>query len=49
MAAMNAVARVILMSEASALMEPFLDRRGDFGPDVLALFDQAACSPQPTT
>jgi len=39
-AAMNAVARLILMSEASSLMEPFLDRRGMFGSDVLALFDQ---------
>jgi aspartyl-tRNA(Asn)/glutamyl-tRNA(Gln) amidotransferase subunit A len=39
-AAINAVARVVLMSEASSLMEPFLDRRALFGPDVLALFDQ---------
>jgi aspartyl-tRNA(Asn)/glutamyl-tRNA(Gln) amidotransferase subunit A len=40
MASYNAVARVILMSEASALMEPYLSRRGDFGDDILALFDQ---------
>jgi len=39
-AAMNAVARMILMSEASALMEQFLDRRDHFGADVLALLDQ---------
>ena len=28
------------MSEASALLEPYLHRRGDFGADVLALLDQ---------
>ena len=39
-AAMNVVARVILMSEASALLEPYLNRRELFGSDVLALFDQ---------
>jgi Asp-tRNA(Asn)/Glu-tRNA(Gln) amidotransferase A subunit family amidase len=39
-AAINAVGRVILLSEASALMEPFLDRRDSFGADVLALLDQ---------
>ncbi|MGH9658157.1 MAG: amidase, partial [Bryobacteraceae bacterium] len=38
--AMNAVARVILLSEASAVMEPYLDRRDQFGADVLALLDQ---------
>ena len=38
--AINVISRVILMSEASALMEPYLHRRGDFGADVLALFDQ---------
>lgn len=36
----NVVSRVILLSEASALMEPYLHRRGDFGADVLALLDQ---------
>jgi aspartyl-tRNA(Asn)/glutamyl-tRNA(Gln) amidotransferase subunit A len=44
-AAINAVARVVLMSEASALMEPFLDRRALFGADVLALFDQGRFIP----
>jgi aspartyl-tRNA(Asn)/glutamyl-tRNA(Gln) amidotransferase subunit A len=39
-AAINAVGRVILLSEASALMEPFLHRRDSFGADVLALLDQ---------
>ena len=39
-AAINAVGRVILLVEASALMEPFLDRRDSFGADVLALLDQ---------
>jgi aspartyl-tRNA(Asn)/glutamyl-tRNA(Gln) amidotransferase subunit A len=39
-AEINIVSRVILLAEASALMEPYLDRRGDFGPDVIALLDQ---------
>jgi aspartyl-tRNA(Asn)/glutamyl-tRNA(Gln) amidotransferase subunit A len=39
-AAINVVGRVILMSEASALMERFMHRREDFGADVLALLDQ---------
>lgn len=39
-AAMNAAARVILLCEASALMEPHLANRRQFGPDVLALLDQ---------
>ena len=38
--AINVVARVILMSEAAALLEPYLHQREKFGPDVLALFDQ---------
>ena len=36
----NVVSRVILLAEASALLEPFLDRRDDFGADVIALLDQ---------
>ena len=44
-AAINAVGRIILMSEASALMAPFLDRRDGFGADVLALFDQGRLIP----
>jgi aspartyl-tRNA(Asn)/glutamyl-tRNA(Gln) amidotransferase subunit A len=39
-AALNAVGRVILLAEASAAMANFMDRRGDFGADVLALLDQ---------
>jgi aspartyl-tRNA(Asn)/glutamyl-tRNA(Gln) amidotransferase subunit A len=39
-AAINAVGRIILMSEASAVMEPYLGRRDQFGADVLALLDQ---------
>jgi aspartyl-tRNA(Asn)/glutamyl-tRNA(Gln) amidotransferase subunit A len=48
-AALNAVARVILLAEASAVAEPFLvdgrDRRDQFGPDVLALFNQGRLIP----
>jgi aspartyl-tRNA(Asn)/glutamyl-tRNA(Gln) amidotransferase subunit A len=36
----NAIGRLILMAEASAIFRPYLERRGDFGPDVLALLDQ---------
>ena len=39
-AAMNATARVILLSEASATMERFQSRRLEIGPDVRALLDQ---------
>jgi aspartyl-tRNA(Asn)/glutamyl-tRNA(Gln) amidotransferase subunit A len=38
-AGLNTVARLILLAEASAVMEPYLHRRKDFGADVLALFD----------
>jgi aspartyl-tRNA(Asn)/glutamyl-tRNA(Gln) amidotransferase subunit A len=38
--ALNVIARVILMSEVSALLEPWAHRRDDFGPDVIALIDQ---------
>ena len=38
--AMNAAARVILLCEASAMLEPHLGNRRQFGPDVLALLDQ---------
>ena len=36
----NTVSRMILLSEATTLMEPHLGRRGEFGADVLALLDQ---------
>jgi len=39
-AAMNTVSRIILLGEASALMEAHLDKRDQFGADVLALLDQ---------
>ena len=44
-AALNAVGRVILLAEASALMEPYLHRRAEFGADVLALLDQGRLLP----
>jgi aspartyl-tRNA(Asn)/glutamyl-tRNA(Gln) amidotransferase subunit A len=40
MEAVTAVGRVILLCEASAMMEPQLHKRGQFGADVLALLDQ---------
>src|SRR5438067_4098426 len=39
MEAINAVARVVLLAEASAHLEPHMEHRGRFGPDVLALLD----------
>ncbi len=45
MARYNVVSRIILLSEASALMEPYLHRREDFGADVLALLDQGRFLP----
>jgi aspartyl-tRNA(Asn)/glutamyl-tRNA(Gln) amidotransferase subunit A len=39
-AEINAISRVILLAEASAVLEPYLHRRDDFGADVLALLDQ---------
>jgi len=39
-AALNAVGRVILLAEASALMEKHLGNRSQFGADVLSLFDK---------
>jgi len=44
-AALNVVARVILLAEASAVMEPYLDKRDQFGADVLALLDQGCLLP----
>ncbi len=44
-AAINTVARIILLSEASAFLEPHLARRADFGADVLALLDQGRLIP----
>jgi aspartyl-tRNA(Asn)/glutamyl-tRNA(Gln) amidotransferase subunit A len=44
-AALNTVARLILLAEASALMEPHLHKRDQFGADVLALLDQGRLVP----
>jgi aspartyl-tRNA(Asn)/glutamyl-tRNA(Gln) amidotransferase subunit A len=44
-AALNAVARMILLAEASAVVEPYLAERAMFGPDVLALLDQGRLVP----
>ncbi len=41
-AEINAAGRIILLSEASAVMQRFADRRADFGSDVRALLDQGA-------
>lgn len=38
--ALNTVGRILLLVEAVAVLRPHLDRRGDFGADVLALLDQ---------
>ena len=40
MAAINTICRLLLLVEASANWRPHLDRRADFGSDVLALLDQ---------
>jgi len=44
-AAINAVARMILLAEAAAVISPHAERRELFGPDVLALFDQGRLVP----
>jgi aspartyl-tRNA(Asn)/glutamyl-tRNA(Gln) amidotransferase subunit A len=44
-AALNAVGRIILLSEAAAIMEPHFQERHRFGADVLALFDQGRMVP----
>ena len=44
-AGLNAVGRIILLAEASALMEPHLASREKFGADVLALLDQGRMLP----
>jgi aspartyl-tRNA(Asn)/glutamyl-tRNA(Gln) amidotransferase subunit A len=45
LAALNAVARVILLCEASGLLERHMKRRELFGADVLALLDQGRMLP----
>ena len=46
--ALNAAARAILLAEATAVYERYLDRREDFGADVLALLDQGRLLPAAT-
>jgi aspartyl-tRNA(Asn)/glutamyl-tRNA(Gln) amidotransferase subunit A len=43
--ALNTVGLVILLSEAAAVHQANLHRRGDFGADVLALLDQGSLIP----
>ncbi len=43
--AINTVARLILLAEASAVLEPYLHQRDRFGADVLALLDQGRLVP----
>ncbi len=42
---LNTAGRVVLLCEAVAVLRPYLDRRADFGPDVLALLDQGRLIP----
>ena len=44
-AAINAIGRVILLSEASSVMERYMNDRGKFGADVLTLLDQGRLIP----
>jgi aspartyl-tRNA(Asn)/glutamyl-tRNA(Gln) amidotransferase subunit A len=39
------VARTVLLAEAAAVLTPYLERRADFGADVLALMDQGRLLP----
>lgn len=43
--ALNTAARMILLAEASAVVQPHLGKREQFGADVLALFDQGRLVP----
>ncbi|MEW5975343.1 MAG: amidase [Acidobacteriota bacterium] len=43
--ALNAVGRIVLLCEASAAMERYMNRRSDIGGDVLALLDQGRLIP----
>ncbi len=44
-AAINTIGRVILLCEASTVLQPYLNRREDFGADVLALVDPGRLIP----
>ncbi|MCS7314880.1 MAG: amidase [Bryobacterales bacterium] len=39
-AAMNQISRIILLAEAAAVMQPYFERREDFGEDVRLLLEQ---------
>jgi aspartyl-tRNA(Asn)/glutamyl-tRNA(Gln) amidotransferase subunit A len=43
--ALNVIGRVVQLAEASGLLAEHLARRGDFGPDVLALVEQGRLIP----
>lgn len=43
--ALNVLGRVVQLAEASGLLAPYLDRRSDFGPDVMALVEQGRLIP----
>ena len=45
MAALNAMARIVLLSEASAVAEPYPEDRSLYGADVRALLDQGRLVP----
>jgi aspartyl-tRNA(Asn)/glutamyl-tRNA(Gln) amidotransferase subunit A len=45
MLALNTIGRVLLLAEAVSVLRPYLDRRADFGPDVLMLLDQGRLIP----
>jgi aspartyl-tRNA(Asn)/glutamyl-tRNA(Gln) amidotransferase subunit A len=42
---LTAIARTILLAEASAVLAPYLSRREDFGSDVMSLLDQGSLLP----
>jgi aspartyl-tRNA(Asn)/glutamyl-tRNA(Gln) amidotransferase subunit A len=45
MEALRAAAVICLLVEAAAALRPFLDRRADFGADILAMLDQGKAIP----
>ncbi len=44
-AALNAIGQVTLLAEASAIMEPYMEQRQQFGADVLSRLDQGRLIP----
>jgi len=43
--ALNVIGRVVQLAEVTGLLAPYLNRRRDFGPDVLALVEQGRLIP----